>query len=56
MTTEHDHNISKLTTDEVLDTLTMDQMRFIIHTSVVANHLQRYWLDQAVILSRSVKQ
>lgn len=48
-------NIKELSLDEIMETLTEDQARFILHISVVAGHLSRHWLDEAIKLSRSIK-
>lgn len=54
-TNTHDGNIENLTTDEIMETLTEAQAKFILHASVIAGHLPRYWLEQGVKLSRSVR-
>jgi len=50
----HDGHIENLTTDEIMETLTEAQAKFILHAAVIAGHLPRYWLDQGVKLSRSL--
>lgn len=50
-----DGKIKEQSIEEILETMTEEQAKFVIHASVVANHLPRYWFEEAVKLSRSVK-
>ncbi len=51
----HDKNIGEMPLDEVMETLSEEQAKFILHASIIAGHLPRYWFDQGVVLSRSIR-
>lgn len=50
-----DEYIGELTVEQIIETITEDQAKFILHASVIAGHLSRDWLEKGVKLSRSVK-
>lgn len=50
-----DENIGELSNEEILETLTEDQAKFILHASIIAGHLSRHSFEQGVKLSRSVR-
>lgn len=43
------------TLNEIVETLTEQEAKFILQASVIAGHLPRYWLDKGVELARMVK-
>lgn len=42
-------------TGKMIDDLTEDQAKFILHASVLAGHLPDYWLRQGIELARMVR-
>ncbi len=51
-----DEKLEALSLSEIIETLTEAQAKFILHASVIAGHLPRYWLNEGVKLSRMLKQ
>lgn len=50
-----DAKIKDQTVEEIMETLTEQQAKFVIQISVAANHLPRYWLEEAVKIARSIR-
>lgn len=43
------------TTGEIIDELTEQQAKFVLHAAVISGHLPEYWLKQGVELARMVR-